>query len=344
MALALAGCGTPAGGPTGPATLGPVGPATLGSAPSMAPPAAPAAATADPAPVAGIGAPAPASRLRCGSLEATVRPVGDAMRLRAAGRTVELRPVPSASGARYQSDTDPGTWLWSRGDRAMLSVLGRQYPECTVTAEGAPPPFVARGHEPDWELVLAGTRLRFTTDLGRTRLEADASPAVAIDGGHRHEATAGGEILRVTVLDTLCTDTMSAMPYPAGVSVTRGPRRWNGCGGEPASLLRGAEWVVEDIDAAGIVDRSRMTVGFGPDGRLEGHAGCNRYAGRWALSGEGLRLSAAPASARTCAPALMHQEARFLARLREVHRFGIDADGALRLRAPGRPGILARRG
>jgi len=346
--LTSAGCGTPVTGPSGADSLGPNAPASLGpsapSAPASLGPTRPSVSVPGPVTSAVAAAPAPASRLRCGALDATARPVGSDLRLRAAGRTFVLRPVPAASGARYQADGDPGTWLWNRGDRAMLSVLGRTYPECTVAAEGAPPPLVARGNEPAWELVLTGTRLRFTADEGRTRFETSVAAAVVAAGGRRYESQVAGALLRVDVRDTGCVDAMSGMPFPAAVAVIHGGRRWSGCGGEPASLLRGAEWVVEDIDSAGIIDRSHLTVAFGPDGRLEGRAGCNPYVGRWRLTGEALHLTEVVAAARTCAPALMHQEARFLARLREVHRFEIDRTGALRLHTPDRPGILARRG
>jgi len=257
MVLGLAACALPAPPPPGPATLSP----------------------GVPGPGAAPVAPAPASRLRCGWIEATVRPEGSLLRLRVAGATYLLRPVPAASGARYEAIDDPATVYWNRGARATLTLLGRTYPECVVGAEGSPPPFVARGNEPGWELVLAGGGLRFVADMGRTRSESADSPPVAIDGGRRHEAPSPGGVLRAEVLEAPCTDTMSGMPFPATVTVTAGTRRWRGCGGETADLLREVAWVVEDIDVTGIVDRSRATLAFGPDGRLEGRGGCNRYTG-----------------------------------------------------------------
>jgi heat shock protein HslJ len=108
--------------------------------------------------------------------------------------------------------------------------------------------------------------------------------------------------------------------------------------------LVGPEWVVEDLDRRGIIDRSRVTLAFEPDGRTGGRAGCNAWTGRWTLDGERLALSGIAVTARACAPALELQEARFLATLRQPMRVDFTGpDGALRLSADGGGSILARR-
>ena len=106
----------------------------------------------------------------------------------------------------------------------------------------------------------------------------------------------------------------------------------------------GPEWVVEDLDRRGIIDRSRVTLRFEPDGRAGGRAGCNAWTGRWTLDGERLTLSGLAVTARACAPALEVQESRFLATLRRPLSVAFaDPDGALRLSADGGGSILARR-
>lgn len=143
--------------------------------------------------------------------------------------------------------------------------------------------------------------------------------------------------------ERICTDSMTRLPQPLEVSVGRDGRDSFGRGGEPAMLLGGAEWVVEDIDGRGIIDRSRATLVFLPDGRIAGRASCNTYVGRWTLDAERLSVGSLAGTMKVCAPALMLQERRFLDRLEAVSRFEITPEGALRLLGDGPGSLLARR-
>ena len=116
-----------------------------------------------------------------------------------------------------------------------------------------------------------------------------------------------------------------------------------GAAGDPAALLQGPEWVVEDIAGKGIVDGSRATLNFGADGRLAGRGSCNNYFAKYTLTGEGLTISQAGATMMACAPAVMNQEGLFLEILRNVRRFDLGADGALVLRTDDGRTITARR-
>lgn len=53
------------------------------------------------------------------------------MVLRIEGTTYELQPVPSGSGARYESE---GVVFWTRGKEATLGIRGGQY-RCTVASD-----------------------------------------------------------------------------------------------------------------------------------------------------------------------------------------------------------------
>lgn len=219
-------------------------------------------------------------------------------------------------------------------------------PSRTIEAAQAPPiavPFVARGNEPFWRLDLDARRIRFVPGLEAAPVEAPTPAPRAAGTGRRWEADAPGGRLAVVATQRVCQDTMAGMPHPATVTVEWAGRRYEGCGGEPASLLRGPEWIVEDIDRGGVIDRSRATIAFGADGRVSGRASCNDYTGRWTLDGESLRIVELASGARACAPALMNQEARLLERLRTVRRFELAPDGALVLRDDGAGRVLARR-
>jgi heat shock protein HslJ len=311
-----------------------------GSASASAP-----ATAAAPAPTRAL---AFASTLSCGERSATVGSRGNAWVLAVEGRELTLRTVPAPVGVRYEAVDEPGTSVANIGDRARIVVRGEAWPECRTgpVASGAPPgppSFAARGHEPAWRLDLDGARIRFVPGMDGAAIEAPTPAARPAGAGRRWAASAQGRPLTVTATERVCTDTMTGMPHPLEVSVGRDGRDWRGCGGEPAMLLGGAEWVVEDIDGGGIIDRSRATLVFLPDGRVVGRASCNEYAGRWTLDAERLSFGSLAGTTKACAPALMLQERRFLDRLKAVSRFEITPEGALRLLGDGPGSLLARR-
>ena len=289
-----------------------------------------------------------ASTLACGERTATVGSAGNRWVLVVDGRERVLQRAESPSGVRYVAVDDPSTSVWNLGDRARVMVDGQSWPECathapTAGAPPGPPSFVARGNEPAWRLDVDPRRLRFTPGPDGATVEVDAPAPSAAGAGRRWSATALGGPLTVTAIERVCADTMSGMPHPLAVSVERAGRTFTGCGGEPATLLRGAEWVVEDIDRRGIIDRSRASLAFLPDGRLVGRASCNPYTARWTLDGERLAVGGITLGDRVCAPSLMDQEARFVERLRAVSRFEITPEAALRLLDDGAGSLLARR-
>lgn len=129
---------------------------------------------------------------------------------------------------------------------------------------------------------------------------------------------------------------MTAINFMATLTVCAG-----GAGG--GGSLQGAEWVVEDIAGAGVIDRSRATVNFGADGRIFGRASCNNYTGEYVLTGAELAVSRLAATEKACAPALMEQERRFLDILQQARRFTLTPEGALILYAEDDRTLTARR-
>lgn len=67
---------------------------------------------------------------------------------------------------------------------------------------------------------------------------------------------------------------------------------------------------------------------FGADGRVTGHAGCNRFFAPYTLAGERLTIGSAGATRMACAEpvGLMQQETLFLAALASVATWRIDGD------------------
>jgi heat shock protein HslJ len=102
-----------------------------------------------------------------------------------------------------------------------------------------------------------------------------------------------------------------------------------------APEIRDITWRAEDIGGGGIIDRSRATLVLGADGGVSGNASCNAYSGRYNLDGGALAVSGLVlVRERTCAPALLHQESRFLDVLGAVHRVELLPTGALLLSGP----------
>ena len=212
------------------------------------------------------------------------------MRLEADGRAFDLRQALSASGARYVALADPTTSFWSKGDGGQLELAGTSAPECVpvATTEAL---FRAIGHEPSWSLEMDDTRMELVTDFGETRISVALTEPEPIEGGWRYAGLIEDGDLQISLLDRVCVDSMSGMPHPRAVRVVLDDQTFEGCGGDPGLLLRGDDWVVEDIDGGGIIDDSRVTLGFEDAGRFAGRASCNPYLGDYTLTGEGLRLT-----------------------------------------------------
>jgi heat shock protein HslJ/uncharacterized lipoprotein YbaY len=282
-----------------------------------------------------------ATVFQCGEERATVDFTPQAMRLTLGNATFEMRQALAASGARYEAVGDPTTSFWNKGRRATLVVQGKSYPECVQVDEKAQA-YIARGNEPGWRLDIEDERMTLVTQSGEKH--TTPTPAAQRTSAFtRYAARSGRTDITVTIFNRRCKDTMTGMPHPNAVEVVLDGRKLAGCGGDPAALLRGREWVVEDIDGKGIVERSRATLNFGADGRVSGRASCNTFTAQYTLTGEGLTVSKAAGTMMACASALMQQETLFLDVLQNVHRFDLNPDGALVLQTDDRRTITARR-
>jgi heat shock protein HslJ len=202
-------------------------------------------------------------------------------------------------------------------------------------------PLIARGNEPGWNVTIGEAEIELVTDYGATR-STFPKPAPEASGDATRYVVADAN-LTITVLEQPCADTMSGMFYPLTVTIERPEGVLSGCGGEPASLLLGPEWVVESIDGEALIANSRPTIVFNEEGQVAGSASCNRYLASYELTGEGLSIAGGASTMMACVPSLMAQERRFLDALAAVTRFEIAPDGALVLLADDGPKLVARR-
>jgi heat shock protein HslJ len=201
----------------------------------------------------------------------------------------------------------------------------------------------ARGNEPFWSVDLSETAIVLTTPEGETRTGAPVLDTTFDDGAVLYVASGDKGEIAVKVLDRVCTDSMTGMPHPQHVQVWTGGQELHGCGGEPASLLQGPEWTVEEFGGKTPVKDSKITLNFGADGSLSGNSSCNRLATSYKLTGESLAIAEGAGTMMACEQPVMEQESAFLALLPQVNQFGVADDGALLLKLADGRTIRARR-
>ncbi|HJV68921.1 META domain-containing protein [Ideonella sp.] len=121
--------------------------------------------------------------------------------------------------------------------------------------------------------------------------------------------------------------------------------------------LQHGEWRVATVDGSVPLPDAPITLRFGADGGLRGHAGCNGFSGSYGLAGD--RMSTAGLASTqperepgigplattrmACSSARIAEERRFLAALEQVNAFELRDDGVLILRTGDTPRIEARR-
>lgn len=244
------------------------------------------------------------------------------------GRDIEMQEAVSASGARYVAMDGSETELWTKGDEASLTLEGQDMGQCV---KPTPAPFLyrARGNEPGWHARIGEDTVEITADYGALILTAPR-PDVQISPG-TYLFDLPRIAARLTLQERLCHDDATGMPYPHDATLVLGERSLQGCGGDPADLLIGAPWHIEDVAGQGVIENVEITMAFDADGRVSGRAGCNRFFGGYALTGEGLQLGRMGVTMMACPEAQMAQERRVLDALDNVRRFDIDANGALLL-------------
>ncbi|WP_100638022.1 META domain-containing protein [Marinobacter salexigens] len=270
---------------------------------------------------------------QCGQLSVTVASASDSGLLGVdyQGKRLLLTPQESSSGALYAAPGDDDTRFWSKGERATFTVKGQAYPEC-LQAGALETRFEATGNEPFWHVGVEGEELVLNRPYDTGGPEKVAlETVVANHHGREFRGELGGQELTLKVARQLCEDSMSGAQFPAQVRLGLNGEVFQGCGGDPERLFRGAEWVVEDLAGAGIIDRSRITVEFFEGNRLAGLASCNRYGGQYELTAEGVSFDHMFSTKMACAPALMNQEDRFLELMSKVKRVAIGRNGKLLL-------------
>lgn len=200
-----------------------------------------------------------ASTYRCGDRLVEIGFVNDGARMRIGADYYDLHEAKTASGAKYEAEDDPGTFVWSKGPAVTVSLGGGALPECQIDIDStANADFMARGNEPGWSLALTNGSFTFTPQEGES-ISGHLSPPEVMPQGRRYT---GGSDVVLAIADAVCRDSMTGLPFPRQVTVMAGEREFKGCGGAPEQLLIGQDWQVEDIGGGGIIDNSQVTLRF----------------------------------------------------------------------------------
>lgn len=100
---------------------------------------------------------------------------------------------------------------------------------------------------------------------------------------------------------------------------------------EKLPALIGPEWLVEDINGEGVIDRSRATVQITDEGRVAGSATVNRYFGKATVKEDSVTFGMLATTRKMGPPALMKQESKFLKAMAEVRSYEIKDTALLHL-------------
>lgn len=278
----------------------------------------------------------------CGDTPVVFNTQGPHEHIIVAGTAFNLKPVVSASGARYESLDGTDTGIWSKGDRARVTVRGVDLPKCRAVA--APElPFTARGQEPGWMITIDDDTILLNADYGTLQQRFPRPESQVSAHGAVYRTTAAGRRLTVFIQPRICADVATGMPHPYRVRYDLDGAGHTGCGGDPKSLLTGQEWRVESIGDQPVIAGSSVTIEFLEGDRVAGSASCNRFMGGYRLTGEGLTFDQMAGSMMACEEPLSRQEARFLGLLQDTVRFEIDPSGRLLLHTKSGQNIGARR-
>ena len=282
--------------------------------------------------------------LACGEQTVVARFDPGAAQMTAGEQTYALREARASAGTKYVARDNSDTAIWNESARTRVKLEGRILADCAPAADETAVALRATGNEPGWRLELGAAALSFATAEGNRSVETPTPlPRVISPDQRSYLARIEARDMAIDVTEKVCVDTMTGMPHPQAVRVRFSGKTYSGCGGDPATLLQGTEWRVQDIDG-GLVPRSRATLNFSNEGRVTGRASCNAFGAEYSLTGERLVISRAAATMMACDAALMQQEQRFLELLQNTERFEITADGALVLHSSGQRSITARRG
>lgn len=272
----------------------------------------------------------PFNTLYCARQPIQVRYIGKLAEVVVLGESRMLIQAISASGARYVAPGDDTTELWGKGSFATLTWSGKQLPLCAPLG-ALIPPYRASGNEPFWSVTYDGWR----SSLMRPGEPEVVHEAVIVDTSEQGQTLAAGhgtDGWRLEAHDALCVDDMSGMPHPQRATLHYKSETLHGCGGDPERLLQGVTWHITHIDDQALSNDAHAYIEFLVNNEITGSSGCNRFFGKYALTGETLTSEDLGSTRMACPSSLMAQEKSLFQALASVRGFSFDTADIQRLR------------
>ena len=84
--------------------------------------------------------------------------------------------------------------------------------------------------------------------------------------------------------------------------------------------------MLEDLNGAGVVEGTHVTLDFAEKGRATGNGSCNRSFSTVEISGTSIRFGAVGATRMACATPVSLQEVKYFEALEGAHRFTIEGN------------------
>jgi len=85
--------------------------------------------------------------------------------------------------------------------------------------------------------------------------------------------------------------------------------------------LAGSEWRPTEIDGVEIAEDTKIFIGFGAEGRVQGSGGCNRFTGSYEVDGDKITFGPLAATRMLCPDPIQKDEDRLFAALSRVSKF-----------------------
>lgn len=222
---------------------------------------------------------------------------------------------------------------------SMLAAFVHLALQAAAPAAGPPPDYYASGSEPFWGLEVRGRGIKFMPNDG-----SEGSGGIAASLPRRQPVRNGYRLVTplftVTVRNIVCEDEAERR-YRDSVRVTTRDRHYDGCGGTllPPAMLERSDWRIETISNMR-VDGDNYVLGFN-EGRISGHAGCNRFSGPFTQRGAVLTAGPIAATRMLCPGLRMTHERAVLELLRGPVRISYPAGDVMML--TGRVGTIRLR-
>jgi len=95
---------------------------------------------------------------------------------------------------------------------------------------------------------------------------------------------------------------------------------------QEAPALPTGQWIAEEIGGTAVTEGIETSFNLGPEGRVSGSGGCNRYSGPATIDGDAMSFGPVIATKMACESAAMSQEQAFFGALASVRGWTVEDD------------------